>query len=352
MDSVFTIGQFDTASPWRLKLRGEPTPAEPEGKPVDIAGAAIHFTVRPIEGGDAIVDHAGNNLQVGDGLSDGSRGDVSYGEDPNPWNQSGTDPAGETGRAGYYLARVTVTFTNGDVQSYPNAGHLLMVVDPVAPAAPGRYLTLAQLKDTLEIKGQYANRDIEVAIEAASRGLEIAYGAVWTLGTATDEVRYYTAADEHLVPIGDVIKATEVAVDYAGWSDGWSSGWASGEYGTILSASDYRLEPFTNGLVADGGNGEPFRQLVIKRGGTWRGFPGGADGVRITGQFGWERVPAGVTYAASNIATRLLRRIREAPFGVHGVGLDQQTFRAVTMARDPEIEVAITPARGTVRLFA
>jgi len=348
MDSAFTIGQHDTASPWRLKLRGDPTPAEPEGEPVDIAGASIHFTIRPIQGGDAIVDHAGNNLQVGDGIANGTRGDVSYGEAPNPWGTATED-------AGYYVARVTVTFANGDVVSYPNAGHLLMVVDAVAPAAAARYLTLDQLKDTLEIKGQYANRDIETAIEAASRGLEIAYGAVWTLGTDPAEVRYYSAADEHLVPLGDVIKATEVAVDYpgwTGWSSGWSGGWASGEYATILSASDYRLEPFTNGLLADGGNGEPFQQLVIKRGGTWRGFPGGADGVRITGQFGWERVPAGVTAAATIIATRLLRRVREAPFGVHGVGLDQQTFRAVTMARDPEIEIAIAPARGPVRLFA
>jgi hypothetical protein len=345
MDSAFTLGEGDNAGPWRLKLRGEPTVDEPDGPPVDIAGAAIHFTMTPIEGGTPLIDHAGNNLQAGDGIANGTRGDVSYGEDPNPWGTAADSP-------GFYLTRVTVTFSSGDVQSYPNQGHLLLVIDPAAATTPGRYLTRDQLKDTLDMaQTNFANRDIDVAIEAASRGLEIAYGARWYVtgdagGTA---VRYYDAADDCLVALGDVLDVTELAVDF-GWV---GSRWGSGEYATILAATDYVLSPIENGSTSrtPPGNGEPFRLLELSRASSWRTWPAGPMAVRITGKFGWERTPAGVTAAATIVATRLLRRQREAPFGIHGVGLDQQTFRAVQFAKDPEVELAIRPARGIVRLF-
>lgn len=345
--SDFTIGQFDTASPWRLKLRGEPDAANPDGVPVDIAGRPVQFTITPIGGGAPIVDHAGNNLQVGDGISDGSRGDVSYGEASNPWQQSGTDPDGETGKPGLYLARVTVTFPGGP-ESFPNNGYLLMTVDPVAATTVGRYLTRDALKNTLELTGQtFADADLDIAIAATSRGMEHRWGTVWKKGSA-GEVRYYTATDGRVLVLGDVLDVSEVALDYA-YGDCWGDGFASsasggaGSYATLLALTDYRLLPFQNGATTrtPPGNGEPFRELQMARTAVWPRLPGGVDGVRITGTFGWETVPAGVTAAASIIATRLLKRTREAPFGIHGIGLDQAVVRAVQLSYDPEVTLAL-----------
>jgi hypothetical protein len=58
--------------------------------------------------------------------------------------------------------------------------------------------------------------------------------------------------------------------------------------------------------------------------------------VQITGQFGWTTVPDDVRAAASILAAKLLRRVREAPFGIVTVGIDEGA--AMRIARtDPDV---------------
>lgn len=209
-----------------------------------------------------------------------------------------------------------------------------------APAAD-RYVTATALKATLALTGQtYADNDIAVAIVAASRGLENAYNNVWTNGSP-GEVRYYTP-DGLTVELGDLLAAASITVD-TGWSNTYSS---------TIATNQYRLLPAKNGLVANGGTGEPYQELQLVRG-QYRGTLGyGRDSVKITGQFGWEAVPAGVEAAVTIIATRLLQRTREAPFGIIAVGLEGAALRAGQLANDPEVSFAMDAVAKSQVFFA
>ncbi len=333
--SDFFLAEGDLASPIFETLEDE------NGDPADIQGKTIHIVVTPIRGGTPIIDSDANNLQVGDG-GDGSKGDVSYGEGAHPYAAGATDTPGD------YLYKWTAT-GGGLPQSFPNDGYRLLTITPAAPTTLGVYLTREELKRTLNLTGEsYADQDVDVAIEAASRGLEAVYNAVWTLGADTAEQRYYTG-NGRIVPLGDVLHVTEVALDYTPlWPDeaNYPYGFGgTGTYSTILSPSDYRLLPIQNGLVADGGNGQPFQTLQLSRSAQIYNVPSGVDAIRVTGQFGWETVPAGVRSAATIIASRLLQRARKGAFGIINLDLSGSTIRATQIATDPEISFAIEGAR-------
>lgn len=307
------------------------------GNPVNlqgVAGSAIKLTVTPIRGGTPIINAASmTNLQLGDGLSDGTRGRVGY-----------TPQAGETTAPGDYLGSIKVT-TLG--LTFPNEGYILITITPTAPTSAGRYLTVEELKKTVELSGlAYADADITVAIEAASRGLEATYRTRWVLG-APGEVRYYTRSTPTEVPLGDVLSIASVGLDYGlTYSDA-----GPGDYSTALPPTDYRTSPVTSGLVSTGGTGEPYKHLHLVRGASAVRLPSGTDAIRITGQFGWEQTPAGVKTATTIIATRLLRRTREAPFGIIQVGIDGAAVRAAQIASDPEVRFAMKGLGATRRLL-
>ena len=61
----------------------------------------------------------------------------------------------------------------------------------------------------------------------------------------------------------------------------------------------------------------------------------------MTGVFGWSEVPAPVKQATTIMATRLLRRAREAPFGVVGLGLDNAPVRIAKI--DPDVAFLLNP---------
>src|SRR4249919_519267 len=107
----FYLNAGDTASPIFETLEDE------DGNPVDIQGATVKITVTPLHGGTPTInDKSALNLQVGDG-SDGSKGQVAYGEGAAPY------AGGETSTAGDYLYLWKVTFAGGAIQTFPNAGY-------------------------------------------------------------------------------------------------------------------------------------------------------------------------------------------------------------------------------------
>jgi hypothetical protein len=219
------------------------------------------------------------------------------------------------------------------------------------------YVSRDTIKTTLGLTGQdYADADIDVAIEAASRGLENAYSTRW-VQSDPGEVRYYTASSDREVALladgGGVLAIDSVDVDYTigdiytgSDDDPWTYWYGGGQYATNIPSSSYRLLPIWRGATGDGGTGEPFETLQLARGARYLRWPRGQDAIRITGTFGWETVPAGVQNATTIIATRLLRRSRDAPFGIIGLGLEGAAVRASQIARDPDITFEMAAVAG------
>lgn len=247
--------------------------------------------------------------------------------DPNiryDWAAADVDTAGD------YVAWWTGTI-GGKTQDSPE--FTVTMLDHVPGTS--RYLTLEEFKRTRNLNGlSFADPDAVVALEAASRGLEETYGALWTL-SAPAQTRYYTAYSSREALLGDVISITSLAIDYGIGDIG------PGTYSTVLTGTDYRLLPIFSGLASAGGNGEPYQSFRLARGSTIYYLPRGTDAIRVTGQFGYETVPAGVKACVGLIAQRLLMRAREAPFGIIQVGEDGTAIRAAQIARDPDIAIAM-----------
>src|SRR5262249_42740226 len=71
--------------------------------------------------------------------------------------------------------------------------------------------------------------------------------------------------------------------------------------------------------------------------------------LRVTGKFGWLTPPPAVKQATELLAARLLKRSREAPFGVVGLGLDEGAVRIPRL--DPDVAALLGPYMRR-RIFA
>lgn len=200
------------------------------------------------------------------------------------------------------------------------------------------YITSAELKATLEMTGlTYADADIAVAITAASRGIDEATGRRFWDDADANQVRYYRPDREETLDIDDLITLTSVLVDRDG--DGTFEE-------TWVLDTDFVLEPLN--AAADG---EPWTRLSRHPSTAFASFARTYPrSVKMTGKFGWASVPAGVKAATTIIATRTLKRTREAPFGVVSLGLEGAAVRAASMARDPDVWFLLAPYAKTVLL--
>ncbi len=167
------------------------------------------------------------------------------------------------------------------------------------------YATRAELKAALQLSNQsYADDDIDRACAAASRAIDNNTNRIFY---SVDETRYYSPdARDNALDIIDVQSISEFAVDIAG--DGsFSTTWTEG--------TDFDLEPFNPS------NGAPYEAVRIRRqsGQRWPFYP---RSVKVTGTFGWAAIPDPVNQYAIILASKLLKRTREAPFGVLAFGID------------------------------
>lgn len=191
-------------------------------------------------------------------------------------------------------------------------------------AATGNlYATSAELKATLELTGAtFADPDIALALEAASRGIDRLCGRRFYPDPDANQTRYYTPEHPGLLRIDDLITLTSLATDPA--SDGTFAD-------TWTLDTDFVLAPLN--AQADG---EPWTEIHVRRTGSYRWACGAGRSVRVTGRFGWAAVPVGVKQATVIVASKLMRRAREAPFGVIAVGLE--SGGAMRIARsDPDV---------------
>lgn len=183
------------------------------------------------------------------------------------------------------------------------------------------YITSDQLKASLELTGEtYADADVTLAIAAASEQIDFQCNRRFTLDEDNTSVRIYKRSRRGLVDIDDIVDVQEIAV-----------GPGNGTYPTILMENvDYELEPL-NGPA----DGLPYSQFRLHR------HHARGRRVRVTGQFGWSEVPDVVVGATTLLAGRLLKRYREAPFGIVQIGLDGQVARIAQT--DPDICAMLKP---------
>lgn len=187
------------------------------------------------------------------------------------------------------------------------------------------YLELDELKATLEMTGTtFADADVTIAMGAASRAVDSITGRRFWLDADAAKVRYYTPRSYKVLQIDDLVTMTSVAIDRAGRGS-FSETW--------VSSVDYVLEPFNARAENPMRPYETLRARCL----SGRRLPAHLEqSVKVTGQFGWAAVPDDVTAATGIIAAKLLRRSREAPFGIVTAGIDQGV--AMRIARtDPDV---------------
>lgn len=191
------------------------------------------------------------------------------------------------------------------------------------------YLSPDQLKSTLAMSGTtFADADVTLAIGAASRAVDTITGRRFWLDATTASVRFYTPNSYRLLQIDDLVTLTSVAIDRGG-SGSFTETWVNG--------TDFVLEPY-NAPVEN--PARPFETLRVRvLSGRW--LPQYIEqSVKITGKFGWSTTPDDVTAATGIIAAKLLRRGREAPFGIIAVGIDQNV--AMRIGRnDPDVSMLL-----------
>lgn len=187
------------------------------------------------------------------------------------------------------------------------------------------YLTSAVLKATLSLSAEtYADSDIATAITSASRAIDDECGRRFWEDPA-DVTRYYERTDVDLVVIDDLATLTSVKIDPDGMGT-FSQAWTQN--------TDFMFGP--ENAAADG---VPWTAIYrLPTSGSYL-FPAGRRRIQVIGKFGWPAVPAQVVEATGIYASRLLKRAREAPFSVAGMGFDGVAIRIPKV--DPDIAILL-----------
>lgn len=192
-------------------------------------------------------------------------------------------------------------------------------------ATGGLYVSAASLKATLNLTGQtFADDDISAAIGAACRSIDGACGRRFYADDDNTSVRYYTPDSYQRVMIDDLIDLVSVVVDQDG--DGtYEETWTNGTH--------FVLQPINGPSESPA---RPYESLVRRKTGGYY-FPVGVEhAVKVTGQFGWEAVPPDIAMAAGILAGKLLKRAREAPFGIVSFGGGDSGAMRIAL-RDPDV---------------
>jgi len=209
----------------------------------------------------------------------------------------------------------------------------------VAVTPTNGYCDGDELKAALNIPTATATDDVALtrAIDTASRAIDRYCGRRFWADTE-DVVRYFTARDANSLTIaydnpgdyGLVAEPTEVAIDRDGDHD-WNDVYVLGDA--------FDVEP-KHAVVA---NGAPYTRLVILLDND--GWPVGVpDGVRVTGRFGYPTTPPEIIEATLIQASRIFKRVREAPFGIAGVTFDGGGVRLLSRL-DADVEMLVRPYR-------
>jgi hypothetical protein len=142
--------------------------------------------------------------------------------------------------------------------------------------------------------------------------------------------RYYTPFSRHLIVIDDLADFTSLSIDMNGDGTTFET--------TLTENADFVFEPLN--AEVDGKPRELIR--VLRRSGKWLPDPSyHPRSVQLIGKFGWDAVPANIVKATTILASKLLRRAREAPFGIVAMG-GIDAAAVIRIARtDPDVAFLI-----------
>lgn len=189
------------------------------------------------------------------------------------------------------------------------------------------YVDVEALKETLELQGtSFADEDLALALEAATATVDSATGRTFGTQEAGAETRHFAIRRSDLVVIDDVREVEEVVLHraYAGDPVSWTEG------------VDYELWPFDRDIKTE---------IRPARG---RFDHVGCARLAVTGKYGVPEVPANIKAATIILATRYLKRARDAPFGVAGIGPEGAAVRVG--AFDPDVAQLLSPWTRSTRL--
>jgi hypothetical protein len=190
------------------------------------------------------------------------------------------------------------------------------------------YIIADDLKQTLNISGlSYADADIGAAITSASRAIDSLCNRYFYQDTG-EVTRIYTPRHTNRLDIHDAVSITSVACDLNGNFD----------YTQPMEPNvDYNLQPINAPT-----DSPPWPYTWIKILPITAGYffdPRMDDSVQVIGVFGWPEVPSAISTATTMIATRLLKQMREAPFGI--ANFDGMGMRLSQL--DPTVKMLVGP---------
>jgi hypothetical protein len=285
-----------------------------DGTVVDLTGKTVKFKMRAVGSATLKVNTAAVVISA-------PLGTVRY-----DWAALDVDTAG------HYLVWWEVTTTaDGKTQDVSEAVIEFRAHAPETNA----YVELEEFKSTAELTGtSFSDQDILTALVAASRGIDQAFGRRFYPDIDANQIRYYSPDSPTWLRIDDLITFTALATDQGG-NGTFSNTWTQN--------TDFVLEPLN--AVADG---TPFQSIKANSRSSLYFPTTYPRTVKLTGKFGWATVPAGIKEATTLVAARLVKRTREAPFGIVSFGLEGAAVRAASMMRDPEFSfIAETYSRNS-----